>query len=264
MAEIKEILDKIKEKKALAETSIDEIADHRTRNVKIGHIKRAKEDLKDLYREYRKALQEKAVFIVVTGSSSKKFAESASKDYDCFSIDADSFYEGLIENVNKQLYNERPASPQLFDIIMSNFNYRALEIDIIGYRMLIFESKYKRKLKDKDDFLKLTKQAFNEKIGSEVVGLDATDRVAHEAVNRNYEGGKIVPIILHTKDESLAKDLIKGSGDSKGLSEISTNVFLITAGKTKDEKLKENALISVKSAAKTNVEKSLLKVKENI
>ena len=175
-------------------------------------------------------------------------------------MNADSFYEGLISEVHERLYTNATASPALFDILGSTFEQRALDIGIIGYPALIFESKYKKVLKNKEDLLALSKRAFNEKVGVEVLGLDAIEKISKIAVNHEDKERKVLkkfPIVMITKDESLVKDL------AKGLKSVTNNVFIISAGTVKDKGVKDNSITKLKSTTKDAVEKSLVKINEN-
>ena len=50
------------------------------------------------------------------------------------------------------------------------------------------------------NLLKLIKEAFNEKIGSEVIGYYAIDKASRDAVNKLFDG-RVVPIILEVEDD---------------------------------------------------------------
>lgn len=253
---LKHIVDTIEAKKQVIamEKDIINIEDPTAQRMKLGHVKRAKEDMKQLFMDYRKELQKAAAFIVVSGDKSDKFAATAEKDFGCFSIGADEFYENIASQVPEVLYRGKTANQALFEHLMARFEDRALNIDIIGYTPMLFESKYKIVLKDKAEMITLFKRAFNEKVGSEVVGLDAIDRVAEKAVNENFSG-KTAPIVLYSSDESLVSDLLINLG------KLTPKVFLVTTGEA-DEKLTNKSTSTAKSATKKQVEESLLKIKE--
>jgi len=254
--ELAELVQVIQKKKEIASLKVDH--EHfATRTTKKGKIKRAKEDLTELFLQYREALKNRAVFILTSGTETDKFVKLAEKNFGCFSVNADKFYSDLADQINPRLYTNHKASPGLFDLLSSHFEARAQAIGIIGFPALIFESKYNKILKGKEDLLKLTKRAFNDKIGSEVVGLDAIDLVAQKAVNELYEG-KIVPIILHSEDQDLIKEL------SSGLRNITPNVFIVSAGDLENEELKNKTLSKITKVTKKSVEESLVKIKENL
>ena len=253
------LIKSISEKKTLVESKkeVMELDNPYVVRTKLGKINRAKEDLKELYREYRTELQSRTTFILVVGSQADKFAELAEAEFGCFVLDADTFYKDILSQVPAQLYTNKASTPGLFDHFAARFETRALDIEIIGYQPLYFESKYKRILNGEEDALALIKEAFNEKIGSEVVGLDAVDRVAEKAVNEGF-AGSTVPIVLFSKDEKLVDDL------AKNLTKLSGNVFVITTGTKVGKELKTKSLSYLKTVDSEGVEKSLTKIRENL
>ena len=257
MESLQKLVDTINVKKALANSEPGE--DPRNYAAKKGHIQRAKLDLEELYMEYRKEVQSRALFIIVSGTQAEKFAKIAEEEFFCYQMDSDGFYEDLVSEVHERLYTNQTASPSLFDILGGTFERRAMDIGIIGYPALIFESKYKKFLKNKEDLLFLAKKAFNEKVGPEILGLDAVEKISTLAINSEDDEKKVLkkfPIVMVTKDESLVKDL------AKGLSFVSNSVYIISAGTVKDKGVKENSVTSLKSTTKATVEKSLVKINE--
>lgn len=249
----------IAEKKALvkSEKEVKELNNPHVVRTKMGKINRAKEDLKELYKEYRTEIQKGSTFILVSGKQAKKFAELASAEFGCFSLDPNTFYNEILDQVPEQLYVNKTAGPALFDHFMAKFESRALEIEIIGYTPLIFESKHKRVLKGREDALKLLQEAFNDRVGGEVVGLDAIDRVAFQAVNEDF-AGNTVPIVLFSEDDDLLLSL------SKDLKKISYNVFIISTGTKGNKELKQKSISSLKTVDVEGIKSSLTKVKENL
>lgn len=257
MTSIEEVVKEINKKKAMA---LLEPGDNPMNySTKVGKIKRAKVDLEDLYLKYRSEVQLRSLFMIVTGKQAKKFADLASKEFFCYQLDSNGFYEGLIKDVGARLYTNQPASPSLFDILGKTLEDRAREIGVLGYPALIFESKYKKVLSGKEDLLTLLKRAFNEKVGIEMLGLDAIERAATLAINDEDEEKQVLskfPIIMVTEDESIVKDLAQGLGF------VSNNVFIIGAGSVKDEKVKQNCSHTLKQITNKTVENSLVKIKE--
>ena len=227
-----------------------------TRRTKLGRIKRAKENLSELFLEYRKIIQERAVFICATGGQLGNFIDISKQSFGCFNVEAEDFYKEVIKDIDPRLYNNFPASRNLFELMNAGFEEMAMDIGIIGYNPILFESKFKKPLNGKKDLLDLTIRAFNEKLGSEVVGLYAVNKVAQEAVNQSYNN-RLVPIIISTKDAALLKEI------SKGLRKYFNNIFIVSAGKVTKE-IKQNSIASLKKVDEASVEKALIKVKENI
>ncbi len=254
MKSFKEIIEEIEEKKEIA--GRDAGTDPKSRVVRLGKIKRAKEDLKELYLEYRQHIQSKAAFIICTGSTCAKFDSIAEGVWGCFSVDPEEFYEDITCEVDKRHYTNQISSRALFDLVGSAIEEKAHQVGIIGYPALIFENKYKKLLHNKEEMLAVVKQAFNDKVGAEVVGLDAIEKVARKAVNEGFIG-KTAPIVLIAKDEKLAKSL------HKDLKKISRNVFIISSGKVSEE-IKTISLDYLKTLNDDKVKDSLVKIKENL
>ena len=148
-----------------------------------------------------------------------------------------------MSKVDKRHYSDQSSSPAIFDLLMSSFNDICDDIGILGYNAVYFESKFKRRLQNKADLIQLTKEAFNEKVGSELVGLYAVDKVSREAVNKEYDGITI-PIIINTEDKDLLKEL------ETSLLNINKNVFSFNITKKQNVKLVEEKLLKIKSSSK--------------
>jgi len=243
MRSFEALIKDIEKNKVLANKVLDK-PDPRTYTTQLGHIKRAKENLSELYLEYRKEVMQRAVFILAKGAQSKSFIDIAEKEgYGCFDLNADSVYEEIADKVNERYYDNQQSSPALFDILMSSFNDVCDDIGIIGYPAVLFESKYRRRLKSKKDLVDLVKQAYNDKVGSELVGLYAVEKIARKAVNEGYSG-KTIPIILHSKDKDLLDTL------ETSLKEITVNVFKIATSSKQNKKLVEQKLLKIKDSIK--------------
>lgn len=242
MRSFETLLEDIKKNQEIANLKIEN-PDPRTYTTKLGHIKRAKENLKSLFLDYRKAVMNRAVFILTKGSQSQSFVDVATQEYGCFDVDAEALYEAIISQVNERYYQNQTSSPALFDLLMSSFNDVCDQVGIIGYPAVLFEAKYRCQLKSKEDLLKLTKEAFNDKVGSKLVGLYAVDVAARKAVEQGYDG-KTIPIIIQTPDKDLIKSL------SSSLKTITPNVFTVSTTKKQSQKLVEEKLLKIKESIK--------------
>lgn len=242
MRSFEALIKDIEKNKVVAAMEIGD-ADPRTYTTKLGHIKRAKQNLEDLFLDYRKEVMNRAVFILTKGAQADSFIEIATSEYGCFSVNGDALFEDIISRVDKRYYENMTSSPALFDLLMSSFNDVCDDIGIIGYPAVLFDSKYKRRLKSKEDLLQLTKEAFNEKVGSDLVGLYAIDKASREAVNQGYNGTTI-PIIISSNDKELIGEL------SKSLKSITGNVFEISTTKKQTQKSVEEKLVKIKEKIK--------------
>lgn len=233
----------IEKNKQIAATSLDEL-DPRTYTTKLGHIKRAKENLKELSLQYRTEVSARAIFILTDGKQSESFIDVATgEDFGLFAVKAEALYEDIVSKISSRYYEDQPASPAVFDLLMSSFNDVCDEIGIIGYPAVLFDAKYKRRLKSKEDLINLTKEAFNDMVGSDLVGLYAIDKVAKEAINKGYNG-KTIPIIIHTVDKELTKEL------EQSLKNITPNVFKVSTVKKHTQKTVEESLLKIREKLK--------------
>ena len=233
MRSFEALIKDIDKNRTIASTDISD-SDPKTYNARLGKQKRAKQNLDDLFLEYREQVKNRAVFILTKGAQADSFIDVATgEDFGCFEVGADILYNQILLKVDKRYYDDQTSSPALFDLLMSSFNDICNDIGIISYPAVLFEKKYKRRLKSKEDLLKLTKEAFNDKVGSDLVGLYAIDKVARKAVNEGY-GGTTIPIIVHSKDSKLVDEL------ENSLKNINQNVFKVATTKkqTSDDVVK--------------------------
>lgn len=243
MKSFESLIKEIEQNKTIAETEIPLDADPRTLTTRIGQQKRAKQNLEDLFLEYRKHVGLNSVFILTKGKQYESFAQIAREEYNCFSVNADELYNFIADQIDPRNYTNVSAGPGLFDMFMSIFNDVCDQIGIISYPAILFESKYQRKLSGREDVIKLIKEAFNEKVGSEIVGLYAIDQVAKKAIESGYSGTTI-PVILHSEDSELTETL------ENSLKNITQNVFMVSTTKKQTAKLVEEKLVKIKESLK--------------
>ena len=253
---LKELGESIKQAQIVAAS--DPGTDVNARRVRLGNIMQAKEQLRLLAQEYRKALISRAAFAIVTGSQAEAFAKVAETDFNCFSVNVEDFYAEVTANVPPVLYQGVTSSQNLFEHIAHAIEDKARELSIESYPALIFESKFKKMINNKEEMLQLAKEAINDKVGSEIVGLDALHKITQKVIDSELSG-KIIPVVLITEDASVVEELSKGMKRS-----LSRNTFIISTGTKVDKKLKEMSLDVVKSVDSDSVEKTLLKMKQNL
>ena len=250
---LKELGENIKKAQIIA--SSDPGTDVHARRMRLGNIMQAKEELKHLSRAYQKELITRAAFAIVTGPQAEKFAKTSEEEFSCFAVNVEDFYNEVTAKVPALLYNNVSSSQNLFEHISAGFEEKAAILDIVSYPALIFEGKFKKMLKNKEDMLQLAKSAINDKIGSEVVGLDALNKITPKVIESGLSG-KTIPVILYTTDTSIVEELAKGIKRS-----LSRNTFIISTGNKIEKKLKDMSLDSIKSITSETIEKSLLKIK---
>lgn len=252
---LKELAKEIKKQQAIAD--MDPGTEIATRRMRLGNINQAKEKLEGLNLEYRKAIMANAIFILSAGKSAQTFTEIAEKSGGCFAVDAEDFYMDLIKDVPEQLYVEKTVSGNLLEFISNNLEEKARSLNIVSYPGLVMESKYKKVLKTKEDLLALTKTLINEKVGAEMVGIDAVDRIV-KRVLKSKGSGKKVPIVVQVSDDAIVETLARGLKRS-----ITRKTFVITSGEENDQKLLDISFETVNDVTEENVEKTLMKLNKS-
>jgi hypothetical protein len=258
MSEIQELVKKIKETKKMAERSPGNNPDNYA--VKQGFIRRAKDDLEELYLKYRKVIQKESIFILVTGSKKQidLFSETAAEKFDCFRYDAEEFYNRIAKEVHPAIYENKVSSSNLFDILSSIFEKFAQDLGIIGFPALLFNQKYKTTMKNKSDLISVIKRAFNDNMGAELVGYYTIDMLSRKAVNDNFDG-PIVPVVMECYDQELVKEL------SHRLATITPNVFIVSVGSGKiDETIKNKSIACIEKALVDEVKETMVNIKKNL
>lgn len=243
MTSFESLIKDIEKNRKLAMAEIPEDADPRTLTTRIGHKKRAKQNLEDLFADYRSHVTENSVFILPKGKNSDTFTSIAKEEFSCFEVDGDEFYNVIADGVDKRYYENQVSSPSLFDIFMGVFNDVCDDIGVISYPILNFEAKFSTRLTSREDLVKLIKRAFNEKVGSEMVGIYVVNKVAKMAIESGYSGTTI-PIVIHTEDKELSDEL------STGLKRVSPNVFQISTAKKQESKTVQDVLVKIKKSLK--------------
>lgn len=250
---LKEVLKEITDQKTIVNQDMTKVS-MRARTYKVGQIQSAKTRLETLYVNYKNALLESAVFMLTTGDSATKFAEVGEKSFKCFSMDAKQFYKDIASEISPQLYLNKNLSSSLFDVLNNVIETKMENLDVISYNTVMFSSKYQRNVKSEEELIEVIKQAVNEQIGSEVIGLYALEKISRQAVNEEYHS-RLVPIILHTDDEALVGDI------HSNIKKMNSKAVVVTAGKTKLDNI--NPAFSLAKTTKDEVGKALKEIAAN-
>jgi len=257
MSRLREVMQQIVDKKKVAESKADEITNPHLRRATLGNIKRAKEDLQDLFEEYRDLVRLNCAFILVTGGQSTQFATIAKEEFQCFTLTGSDFYENLLSGISPRMYDNQSSGSALFDVVGTAFENMALDMGIIGYPPLIFEQKFKKILKNKEDALEVITAAFNKKVGAEVIGYYSVDKVASQAIESNFEG-TVIPIVIHSEDSELIKEF------ASKFRTLTKNVFVVSTGAKPDKDIKMCSIAHMKSVKTEIVEQTLKTIRENL
>lgn len=215
---LQSLMQEIKKIKPMADGELSE----EPRNTYTGRSARqrkAKEDLTKLIEQYRVALLQSAVFVLVTGTGRDAFTKIANDDFGFFKVDAEQFYKDIALQISPQLYDNREASPGLLDVISRVLENKALEVGISGYPMVTFRQEFRRIIKGRSELQALIKQVISTQVGTEVVGAQAIKTILNDAITAELSG-KTVPILFSL--ESIDASLVEG------LRRISHRVGVVT------------------------------------
>ena len=237
---LEQLLTEINKQKKDAEIDIDAV-DPRVREHVKGRKRRAKDQLEQLYVEYKNEILKRSVFIMATGQNARSFANIAEEEYKCFKIDGDTFFKDIVDKVHPDLYKGKTVNSSVFEVLNNLLEDRMKDLDVISYNSLMFDTRYQKTVKDKNELIQVARDAITDIIGGEVLGLDALERVSREAVNIEYKS-KMVPIVIYSEDEKFIK---KASEQVKNLT---TKVFVVNS-KENDAESVGNTLKEIASKA---------------
>lgn len=224
---------------------------------RVGLKRAAGEALKRLRLEYRNSLMTSTAFIIVTGAGRDSFSEVASGDtFGCFSADPEEFYKDLASRVNPALFG-RESVKNLFNIVGNILEDKAMELDIGSYPMLQFNDRYNSSVTKVEDFIPLIRNAINDQVGSEIVGINAVNSIVDKAIVKNHTA-PVTPVILNTADEKFALDL------QKNLSRLTPKVFLVVVGKSSKALSSVSGAISVKNVSEETVSEALATIRNKV
>jgi hypothetical protein len=250
------ILQQMEANKAAADSNPN-LGPPETLNGRIGMKRAASENNKRLRLQYRKELMSQAAYIIVTGSGKDSFAEIASgESFGCFTADPDDFFKDLSSKIDKSLFG-RENTKNLFNIATNILEDKMMELDIASYPMLQFSEKYNFAVKSPEEFVPVIRNAVNDQVGSELVGLNAVYSVVDKAIASGYSA-TVTPVILNTPDERFAFDL------SKNLKRLTPKVFLVAAGKASKELKNSLGTFSVKDPTEETVGQTLSAIRSKI
>jgi hypothetical protein len=222
-----------------------------------GRKEQAISQLADLRGAYERELRRTAAFILVVGDKREEFVALATESFKCFNTNPETLFIDLVNKISPTLYLGRENMANIFDILGRHLEDKAIELGIVGYPQLIYTQEYHRHCGTREEFLSLVKQAIVNKVGGELVGIQAAKSLTAEAIAKN-NAAKYTPVLLPTGDERFALKI------ATDLDRISTRVFIIAVGNTTDERLNTEDVIRVPEANATSVRKALKTVSDSI
>lgn len=220
---LKEILEDIEKNKEMATRDLTKV-DASIFTTMSGKKRRAKENLKELYHEYKNELKTRISFIMVNGKGCKKFAEVTAEEFAGVVQPAEGFYEDIVGRINPANYKNKTLNNSIVDILASYLEDKAHEVGVLGYPALVFSDKYAKRLNNKEDLVEVFTRMINDNVGAEFVGADLLEKAAIEAVNKNF-AGRVLPIVVYSTNNELIDVLSKTFYEK-----LTPKVFKVSAG----------------------------------
>jgi hypothetical protein len=231
---ISDIIQEVRKNQALAKQEL--INDPRTLNTQLGNIKRAEENISQLFTNLRSEVQRNLVLILVTGKHAKEFTEMAEQNIACFGFEAEGIYK-LISNEIHDSFLGKPASSAIIDVAMGTMSDLSHEVGIVGYDFPRFHSDDAIQLTDREALEKLIQKIFVREVGAELVTIKAIHDATKKILDSDFAGRK-VPVLLHSQDKELLQAIADGSrGLTKNI--LSVNVTKKPTIESVEEKLLE-------------------------
>jgi hypothetical protein len=229
-----------------------------TLNGRRGRKNQAIEQLRVLKAQYRTELLKSAVWIVVTGSESKEFETIATGEaFKLFASNPEQFYSDLANRVAPTLYLQKEGVSNLFDVLGRHLEDKMGELGAEQYNQLIFKEKYIKPIKNQAEFAAIVKEAINEQMGTEIVGIQSVTSILDDAIARNHSG-RTTSILLPTNDDKLVLDLMRDLG-IRG-----NRAVLVVAGKVPKALRDIQDKIVVKEVTETSVKGTLDTIKNSL
>lgn len=256
---LSKVLEEIKKLKPIAEENTEAGAPE-TLNARRGRKNHAIEQLKDLKRQYIQEMTDSALFVIVSGQQREAFATLATETFEkfgFFSSNPEEFYEELSSRVSPALYLGKETNSNVLEVVGRHLEDKAMEIGISSYPQLIFKQHHRRVIDSKAQFTAVVRQAINEQVGPEIVGINAIHSLADVAISKNHTD-MITPIILPTGDEQLAVELLNN------LRRVSPRTFLVVAGKASKTLKSMDSTLVTKEVTEETVKSTLAEIKKSL
>lgn len=219
---LESLVKEIKKNKKYADEVI-EGGNPATYTIRMGRKLSAKGRLEELYTQYRLDVRPNLVFIIPIGSEAQNFIDLASQN-NMVVARADDFYEDLAKRIPGVFYNGKQSMRELVDVLSRHLEDKAVEVGVRSYPAIVYQSKYSKKIKGKEELLKFVKKVINEDVGPEMVAAQLLDAAARSAMEIDFCKGKL-PVIVSLTDLEILDNIVSG------LKSVCPNVVLIGAGR---------------------------------
>jgi hypothetical protein len=253
--EIKEVLEELssltKKINTPTPTNPATIQGHKARK------KSAELRIPDVKKEYRRLLVQHIVPIVVTGSTSKDFFDTAVDKIKILGIDGESIYKDLLSLMPKEASSGKMTSKVVVDVLSRHFEDLAAKSGVVSYPQILYKNSKGFAIKDQKDLMRLIKQSIND-VGSEMSLIYNLDKISEYALEMGFDGSKpFLPVLVLVEDQGIVSSILEGQKRLFGSS------YLLTSGEASDS-LNKEAMASVSSTTKDSVSKALKSVKDDL
>lgn len=224
---------------------------------KEGVIRKAKNDILNLERNYFEFVRPNILNILFSGEYSASFVETAQQEFDCVSFDIESLMNDLCD-VPEMFWLNRTVEFDAIDRINIKLESIAIDANIQSMPMLVFDQKLKYQIKSQEEFVQLVKKYISQQIGGEFFALAAILKLTPILIETKRIENNI-PVILYSSknDEELMADIYKNIGI------LFKNSFAVSCGKVKEE-TKKNSIGYLESIDSDNIKKIFKKIKSKI
>lgn len=253
---LNELLLKIKEVQPLADEDVS-TGPVETLRGRIGRKDQATFALKELKSAYERELRRTAAFILVVGDKREEFTKLATENFKCFSTNPENFFSDLVNRIPATLYLGKEDIQNIFHVLGRHLEDKMINLGITEYPQLIYTQEYHRHCSNREEFLTLVKQAISNKIGGELVGVQAAHDLTDVAIAQN-NSAKYTPILLTTGDERFTLKI------SQDLGRISNRVFVVAVGNLASDVLKGEDVLRVEEPNAASVKKALKTISDSI
>lgn len=224
-----------------AEATKELVPDGRTMTSQLGNIKRAEENLNQLFIDLRNEVSKNAIVILVKGDSGQQFSKIA-EDFGCLTFEAEAPFKKISDRVDDS-YLGKTASDSILDIAMGALSDISHEVGILGYNYVQFRNDDAVHLNNRKDLENLIAKTFNREIGAELVVLYTIHEAALKIRDSDFEGSR-VPLVLYSENSNLIDQIAM---DSKRLN---MNVFVLESNGKVDDKAVEKQLTKINQKVK--------------
>lgn len=248
---LKKMIQELKETRIIAETPVEEYGP--TAAFKMGEKRKAKEALEDMYMKYRTEMKSSTVFILIAGKNSDKAAKLSEEEFETYSMDLDTMYKDMADQISPEFYANRVTTMGLIDIVNSLTENLAISIDLIRQPRIMYSNEMNFQIQDKKGLIKLIKELHEKQIGLEFSGYYYLDVATKKAIADEF-AGTTLPFVLYSEDSEFV------SKTSKSLEKNGFNVFNIST----DSKESVEGTFNLDTISKTEIKKVFSNIKKSL